>query len=181
MKEVVKDIGTALLIVLITLQFLWTTQVDGESMEPNFFDQDLLILDRTAYYNEEPEIGDVVVFRSDLTDEQGRRELLIKRVAAAGGDRIRIEDGAVYVNGELQDDSFTLDGLTEGEADVTVPEGCVFVLGDNRAVSMDSRYANVGVVENARLQGRVVFRLFPFGSAGRIRTPEGLKTGSAEG
>lgn len=168
MKELIKDIGIAVIVVAITLQFFQTTEVVGSSMEPNFHEKDYLLLDKTAYQRHDPEIGDVVVFKSKLTGTNGKKELLIKRVCALPGDHVKITGGKVYINDKEQDESFTKDGTTTGEIDVTVPDGCVFCMGDNRADSVDSRFESVGFVKIDKIKGKVIFRFLPFKSFGRV-------------
>ena len=100
--------------------------------------------------------GDVVVF--DYTDEDGQRQV-IKRVIAVEGDRLEIVPEGVMVNGVLLDEPYAM-GPTEGVADLVIPPDTVFVLGDHRTESFDSR--NMGVIAEKDLKGKVLFRLFPF-------------------
>ena len=172
--EWLKDILIALVIAVVVLQFFKPTVVKQRSMEPNFYTNDYLFVSRQAYklLGGEPERGDVVVFRSDLTTESGKKKLLIKRVIGLPGDRIRISDGYVYINGEAYQEDYTMSGFTDGEMpEITVPEEHLFCMGDNREVSVDSRDDDVGCVEESRLVGKVVFRLFPFNQIGVIRNP----------
>ena len=82
---------------------------------------------------------------------------------AKGGDTISIEDGQVYRNGELLEEPYTKDGYTNGGMDETVvPEGQLFLMGDNRVVSVDSRSPQVGFVSEDLVIGKAVLRLFPF-------------------
>ena len=171
--EWVKDIIIALIIALVIVQFVKPTIVKERSMEPNFHSNDYLFISKMAYkFGHEPARGDVVVFRSDLTTETGKKKLLIKRVIGLPGDRIRIFGGNVYINGEVYPEDYTMTGRTEGEMpEITVPADRLFCMGDNREVSIDSRDEDVGCVEQSRLVGQVVFRLFPFNQIGVIRNP----------
>ena len=111
--------------------------------------------------------GDIIVFRSDLTTAGGSEKLLVKRVIGLPGETVSISDGSVFINGEAIDASYTKDGYTGGHMDeVTVPQGHIFVLGDNRQNSTDSRSASVGFVDINDIRGKVVFRLFPLKKAG---------------
>ena len=96
-----------------------------------------------------------------------RDEYLIKRVIGVPGDTINISDGEVYINGELDDQSYTNDGETTGTVkDLKVPEGKLFCMGDNRFVSVDSRSKDVKFVDQDTIVGKAVFRLFPLGKMG---------------
>jgi signal peptidase I len=168
MKEFIKDISVAAMIVLIVMQFYEPTRVFGISMQPSFHEKDYLILSKEAYARETPKRGDVIVFKSQLRTIDGKKELLIKRVIGLPGDEIKVSDGSVYVNGELQDDSYTKDHFTNGSLDVTVPAGEYFCMGDNRMHSTDSRFSEVGFVSFNKIKGKVIFRLYPFNKMGRI-------------
>lgn len=174
-----RDIIIALLIALCISLLIKPTIVKESSMEPNFNSNDYIFLSRIAYkFGGEPKRGDVIVFRTDsehLLDVKGRHKLLIKRVIGLPGDRIKIADGEVYVNGELDDQSYTKDGDTwvedRGDDEVlelTVPEGQLFCMGDNREVSIDSRSDDVGCVHEDTIVGKAIFRLLPLSAIGVI-------------
>ena len=105
------------------------------------------------------------MFKSDLVDENGEQKHLIKRVIAVGGDTIEIRDGYVYLNGEMLDEPYVAEEGISGEmGSVTVEEGKMFVMGDNRRVSQDSRSPELGQVEESSIVGKVVLRIYPFDS-----------------
>lgn len=150
--------------------------VDGESMQMTLMDQDRLLL--TSGY-EQVTRGDIVVIsrelKQDITaaDGGGRTvmlEPLIKRVIAVEGDTLFIEDGQVYLNGELLSEPY-LNQTTpafELSGTVTVPEGHVFVMGDNRWDSHDSRWNDIGFVEVGDIVGKVFWRIWPLSSFGAV-------------
>lgn len=150
--------------------------VDGESMQMTLMDQDRLLL--TSGY-EQVTRGDIVVISRELkpditaADGGGRTvmlEPLIKRVIAVGGDTLSIEDGQVYLNGELLSEPY-LNQTTpafELTGTVTVPEGHVFVMGDNRWDSHDSRWNDIGFVEVGDIVGKVFWRIWPLSSFGAV-------------
>ena len=99
------------------------------------------------------EKGDLVVF-----DDEDYSQNMIKRIIAVEGDTLHIADGKVYVNGEEIEEDYA-EGYTEGDVYMVIPQGCVFVMGDNREKSIDSRY--FGVVNTDNIYGRVLMRFFP--------------------
>lgn len=164
-----RDILIAVIIAVILSQFITPTIVKEHSMDDTLHGNDYLIMWKMAYKTKTPEYGDIVVFRSDLLNEEGRKKLLIKRVIATEGDTVAVRDGYVYRNGEQLNEPYTKDGYTNGGMDETVvPEDCMFLLGDNRLVSIDSRDPSVGFVEEERLVGKAVVRLFPFNKMGGL-------------
>ena len=172
----VRDIGIAVVVALVLIQFVTPTIVDGSSMEPNLHDGDYLIMSKQSYgiLGGEPEYGDVVVVHTHLKDEKNHEKLIIKRVIGLPGDEITIENGTVYVNGQAQDDSYTKDQVTNGIIEgLIVPEGSIFCLGDNRLNSKDSRAADVGCISEDDIVGKVVLRLLPLNKLGTIYNPYG--------
>ena len=169
--EWVRDIVIAIVIALAISMVIKPTVVKESSMEPNFYQNDYIFLNRIAYkFGHRPEKGDVIVFKShsdNLLDKKGKNKLLIKRVIGVPGDTINIADGEVYINGELDDQSYTNDGETNGTVkDLKVPEGKLFCMGDNRFVSVDSRSKDVKLVDQDTIVGKAVFRLLPLGKMG---------------
>ncbi|MGN1350175.1 MAG: signal peptidase I [Anaerovoracaceae bacterium] len=165
----VRDIVIAIIIAVILSQFITPTIVKEHSMDDTLHSNDYLIMWKMAYKTKTPEYGDIVVFRSDLLTENGKKKLLIKRVIATGGDTIAVRNGYVYRNGEQLEEPYTKDGYTNGGIDETVvPEGKLFLLGDNRVVSIDSRDPSVGFVDEDLLVGKAVLRLYPFNKIGGL-------------
>ena len=165
----IRDIFIAFLIAFIILTLFKPIIVQQHSMEPNFYSGDYIIAFKQAYrLSGEPQRGDIIVFKSELTDEKGRDKNLIKRIIAVGGETVSIKDGYVYINGEKIDEPYLLEqGMSGDMEETTVPEGCLFCCGDNRDVSVDSRSDRVGFVSEDDIVGKVVLRLFPFN---RIKT-----------
>ncbi len=164
--EWIKDILIAVVIAALILVFLKPIIVQQQSMEPNFHAGDYLLTSRQAYrFFGDPERGDVIVFRSELLDDEGNEKCLIKRVIGLPGDVVEIKSGYVYVNGEEIDEPYVKEQGISGEMDaVTVPENELFVMGDNRGVSEDSRSARVGTISEDTIVGKVFVRLYPFNS-----------------
>ena len=173
-KEWIKQLLLAIVIAAIVMQFIKPTIVKQRSMEPNFYTNDYLLVSRQSYklFKNTPELGDVIIFETEMKTDDGEDKLLIKRVIGVPGDVISIKDGKVYVNGTEIDDSYTKDQYTSGDIeDLVVPINKLFCLGDNRAVSVDSRSSDVGFVDLDRVIGKAVFKVYPFKDFGKIDNP----------
>ncbi len=158
-------------IVVVVLVFTFLRRivfVDGSSMVPTLSDRDGMLV--TSYLFSEPSPGDVVVFRKDAYND---KEPLVKRVIATEGQTVDIdfEKGVVYVDGEALDEPYIKEP-THVYYDVlfpiTVERGCIFVLGDNRNGSTDSRYSVIGAVDTREVIGRVRLVIFPFSHFGGV-------------
>ena len=170
-KEWIRDIGTAVIIAVLLLQFIQPTIVREHSMENTLKENDYLFMSKQTYklFGKDPAFGDIIVFMSSLKTENGQAKLLIKRVIGTPGDTVAIHSGTTYINGTAIDESFTKDGYTNTEMDeITVPENCLFVMGDNRLNSADSRDSRIGMVDIDTIVGKAVFRLFPLKKIGGL-------------
>ena len=165
-KRVIATEAQALVCSVLAVVLLFTfvirlIGVDGHSMVPTLQDGDRLLV-LNAMLDNDYEYGDIVVLRKDTFLE----EPIVKRVIATEGQTVDIDftAGAVYVDGQLLEEDYIRQPtyLEEGlEFPVTVPEGCVFVMGDNRNDSDDSRDPELGPVDTRQILGRAVFLLFP--------------------
>ena len=167
MKAWIRDLVVALAFAFIILQFIKPTIVRENSMEPTLHDGDYIFLSRQSYTFGEPKRGDIIVFHTELKTETGSEKLLIKRIIGLPGDVIDIEDGLVYLNGELLEEDYIPAGGTmphDAGSHFEVPEDSLFCLGDNRGVSKDSRYSDVGYIKIDEVVGKAVIRLYPFNS-----------------
>lgn len=169
-KSLLIDILIAAVIAGIVLFFVRPTIVKQTSMQNTFQPNDYVIMYKRAYSGDKtPQRGDVVIFQSELVNEEtGGDKLLIKRVIGLPGDEISIIGSQVYLNGEPYYEDYLKDGFTpaieipqEGESFI-VPDDLYYCMGDNRVVSMDSRYSEIGCVSEEQIQGKAVLRLFPF-------------------
>ena len=155
--------------VLIFVFIARVIDVVGHSMVPTLQDGDKIIITRLAG---DYEAGDIVVLRK----EEFREDPIVKRIIAVAGQTIDIDfaQGIVYVDGVALDEPY-VNELTYDDEDfltyerpLTIPEGCVFVMGDNRNMSTDSRTATIGCVDTRYILGKVIFRILPLSSAGAI-------------
>ena len=169
-KEWIKDIIIAVVVAVLVLQFIKPTIVQEHSMENTLISNDYLFISKQSYrLFGDPERGDIIVFHSVLTTDDGAEKLLVKRIIAIPGDTISITGGTVYINGEPQVEPYTKDGYTSTEMEeITIPEGKLFCMGDNRQNSRDSRDSVIGLVDESLVVGKAVFRLFPFSRFGGL-------------
>ena len=148
--------------VLVATLLLPVLRIYGTSMTPSLQEGDIVVSVKGMDFDR----GDVVSFYYN-------NKILVKRVVAFEGEWVNIdEDGNVYVNGTLLDEPY----LTEkafGECDIQlpyqVPEGRIFVLGDHRATSVDSRSTTVGCVFEEQIVGKIIYRVWPFADLGPVR------------
>lgn len=167
-KEWLSSLLFSILVVGILMIFVQPTLVKGDSMFPTIQESNYLVIEKVSYWFRGPTYGEIVVFKSHLPENSFRNKDLIKRVIGLPGDRIRIADGQVFRNEEVLRESYTAEPYTIGAVDVIVPEDSVFLLGDNRTVSRDSRDPAVGFVPIKSIRGRILVRLFPFNRVGTV-------------
>lgn len=154
-------IYAVLLILIVFTFFVRIVGVSGESMLPTLQDGDWLTVSAVT---KSVDRGDIVV----VTQPNTLNEPLIKRVIAKGGDTINIDftTGAVIVNGEIQNEPYIADlTLRKGDfkGETVVPEGMLFVMGDNRNKSLDSRFDVIGLIDERYVLGVANLRIFPLG------------------
>ncbi len=162
-----------MIIALIVCVFLFVfgirvINVAGSSMNPTLFNGEKMLVSNLFY---SPEVGDVVVFKKDEYDPN---KALVKRIIATEGQVINIdfETGTIYIDGQPFEEDY-ISELTVNKLDFigpkTVPEGCVFVMGDNRNASTDSRDSRIGMVDARLIIGKVYYVIFPIPSFRLVR------------
>lgn len=178
--EAVELFTFTLLVVMMILSFAFKhSAVSGESMMPTFNDGDRLIISN-LFYN--PHRGDVVVF-DDRTNEGYDDEPIIKRIIALEGDTVKIEGGTVYIKISGSEDFIVADYVNEMNtplrdmSEITVPEGEMFVMGDNVTGSKDSRDPDVGTVKVESILGKVILRFYAVDEVESDETGEYTKNG----
>ncbi len=166
--EWLETIVVSVVCVVLVFTFLFRmVGISGASMEDTLLDQERVIL-FSAFYT--PKQGDIVVVSRDyIKEEDGTSpEPIIKRIIATEGQEVYLdfENNTVYVDGVALDEPYVKGYMGEGAIPIQNPhvvkEGCVFVLGDHRTVSKDSRTADVGDIDQRYILGKAVLRVYPF-------------------
>ena len=176
--EIATTIGLAVVLYLIiTTFFVQTFRVEQHSMQNTLQPGQHLLIDKITPRFDDYSRGDIIVFHPQgQTDETP----YIKRVIGVGGDYVSIGNGVVSINGvALDEDAYTYaapgdnepTGAKRGQSEWTVPEGQLFVLGDHRMASTDSRDASVGLVDVDYVVGRAWLRFFPLDTLGIVQVP----------
>ncbi len=155
--EYIKVIIITVVVTLGVLYFVQISRVVGSSMEPTYHNGNIILVDKFFYKRSEPQYNDIVVieYQGDTNKEQ-----IIKRIIGLPGDHIEMIDNQLYRNGELLEEDYINEPMV-GNADFAydIPEGKVFVMGDNRNNSVDSRI--IGYIDfDDQVVGRVFFKVF---------------------
>ena len=147
-------------LVLYFLFFVWLipVRIDGTSMSPMLEEKQIVLIDRANKYLFAPERGAIVAFPDPVSGS-----VQIKRIVALPGETVEIRGGRVYIDGLPVGEAYALHTeAMEDMAEMTVPQGSVFVLSDNREVIYDSRSADIGCIPYQKITGIVKLRIFPF-------------------
>lgn len=160
--EEIKDWVISILIAVVLAFFIRyfiveLYMVEGPSMRPTLINGERLVVNKFLYRFKTPERGEIVVFRYPKDPSRD----FIKRIIAVPGDTIEIKEGRVFVNGQLQNETYILEKTRGSYPLATVPAGHVFVMGDNRNNSEDSRFRDVGMVSYDMLKGKAVVVFWP--------------------
>ena len=161
-----RDLLVSLAISAFIIIFLYQpVKVEGTSMMPGLEDQERIFVNKFVYRWEPIQRGDIVVFRYPRDTSKS----YIKRVIGVAGDRVRIQSGQVYVNGQALDEDYVPGDYADARSysEVVVPRNSFFVLGDHRTMSNDSR--DFGPVNDRYIYGKAVFGYWPMEKLGRLR------------
>jgi signal peptidase I len=154
-------ITVAAVAVLVATLLLPVLRIYGNSMTPTLQDGEIIFSLKTSDFEQ----GDIVAFYYN-------NKILVKRVIAGPADWVDMdEDGTVYVNGELLDEPYLIErayGECNIELPYQVPDGRIFVMGDHRSTSVDSRNTAVGCVSQEQIVGRIIFRVWPLNRIGNV-------------
>lgn len=194
-KNIIKEIrgliltilGSVIIVSLINTEVLASAKVQQESMENTLYNDEKLIVDKISYNFTTPKRGDIIIFfdneeKGNVFEESYKylkeiasisyntdtRTRLVKRVIGVSGDEIDIKDGYVYLNGDMLDETYVKGSayIRNRDFPITVEENTLFVLGDNREKSRDSR--EFGLININQVEGKAIFRLSPFNRFGAI-------------
>jgi signal peptidase I len=162
MRDLIISLGISAFIIVFLYQ---PVKVEGTSMMPSLDDQERIFINKFVYRLEPIQRGDIVVFRYPRDPAKS----FIKRVIGVAGDRVRIADGRVYLNGKLLVEDYVPRIYRDDRSypDVVVPADSYFVLGDHRSLSNDSR--DFGPVDASYIYGKAVFGYWPMDKVGRLR------------
>ena len=172
--ELVIYVAFVALFVFLILHFVGQrTVVNGDSMDDTLKDGQSLIMDKISYRFHDPERFDIVIFPGPEEAGLGEKAYFIKRVIGLPGESVQINDGKVYIDGEeLKEDTYGITDYIEyagiAEESITLEEDEYFCLGDNRPVSFDSRYKEVGPVTKGEIVSKVWIRIWPFSKFGPV-------------
>lgn len=154
--EYLKVIVITVLVTYLVLFFVQVSKVSGSSMEPTYHDGNIILVDKFFYKLQTPKHNDIVVISYPA---HGDDEMIIKRIVGVGGDKIEVKDNQLYRNGELVEEDYIFEPMIEEDFSYDIPQGKVFVLGDNRNISADSRM--IGYVDfEDDVIGKVFFKVF---------------------
>ena len=161
----IKEMGSTVLIAVIIssviLHFFSVVVVDGHSMDSTLYDNEKLLLFQQAYSEKHtPKRGDIIVIKKKVKDG----DYIIKRVIGQGGDKIEIKNNKVYLNDEILDEPYINEPMNKNEdIRITIPKGYLFVMGDNRNNSLDSRSNEIGLIDvDKEVVGKAIFSLSSF-------------------
>lgn len=191
--EYLQSILMAFLIAIVIMAFLGRSyMVEGASMEKTLFNSERVLVEKVSYYLGEPKRGDIVVlmnprqqkydnwflntfgFVKDIFVVDMSTRPYIKRVIGVVGDTVEVKGGRAYLNGTLLEEPYVSEEIWWDYGPTTVPEGYVFVMGDNRNHSDDSR-GSVGFLETDRILGKAVVRFWPLNKITLFTRPEIFK------
>lgn len=161
-----RDLIVSAIASILIITFLYQpVRVEGTSMLPRLEDHDRLFINKFVYHFAAVNRGDVVVFHYPRDPEKS----YIKRVIGLPGDRLRVDRGAVWLNGQRLDEDYVPEIYRDERSlpEAVVPEGCYFVMGDHRSISSDSR--EFGPVDRSLIYGKAVFVYWPSRDAGLVR------------
>ena len=172
-KEILSWAVEVIIVIVIAYvcvsSFGFRTNVVGQAMEAQLTNGEQIFFNRFVYLVSHPKPGDVIVF---LPNGNEKSHYYVRRVIAVSGDTVQILNGAVYVNGELYEESADVTSIEDAgiAAEEITRENCeYFVLGDNRNNSEDSRYSNIGMVREEYILGKAWFHFASLGNMGLIR------------
>jgi signal peptidase I len=165
LRELIETIVLSLVIFLLIRQVVQNYRIESHSMQPNFYEGDFILVNKLAYRLGEPERGDVLVFHNP----NNVAEDYIKRIIGLPGDTLEIHDGRVFINGKPLVEDYPINEIPKGQVfgPIVIEPDHLFVMGDNRPQSQDSRY--FGELPEDLIVGKAWVRVWPFNKFGIIQ------------
>ena len=176
-RDTLEIVFLALALYLVIQYAVQTVHVLGSSMYATLYNNDLLVASKISYKLHQPQRGDIIIFKPPDPDVRD----FIKRVIAVPGDRLRIDHGTVYINGEVLEEPYLPEKWTYNNSwpatgqDYVVPPDHYFVMGDNRNHSSDSRV--FGAIDASSILGKAEVRIWPLNEFGLLTTKPTLNAG----
>ena len=169
-KNIIKDISSYVIVILIVViirVFIFDpVRVDGPSMDTTLANGQILILDKMSYRKKDIKRFDIVVIKLD-------NKKIIKRVIGLPNEVVEVKDNTIYINGKEINDPYATtdtDDFDMGKIGlIKIPGDSYLVMGDNREVSLDSRYAEVGTIKREKILGKATLRVWPFTKIGKVK------------
>lgn len=169
-KNIIKDISSYVIVILIVViirVFIFDpVRVDGPSMDTTLANGQILILDKMSYRKNDIKRFDIVVIKLD-------NKKIIKRVIGLPNEVVEVKDNTIYINGKEINDPYAstdTDDFDMGKIGlIKIPGDSYLVMGDNREVSLDSRYAEVGTIKREKILGKATLRVWPFTKIGKVK------------
>lgn len=165
-------------IFVVPRYIMQRTVVSGDSMENTLYEGQSLLVSKISYAFDDPDRFDIIIFYphgkagEDEDEYYTEDEFFVKRVIGLPGETVQIKDSKIYINGELLEENYGKDSDIAfagiAEEPVTVGEDEYFVLGDNREVSYDSRYEEIGMIKRKNIEAKVMLRIWPLKDFGTI-------------
>ncbi|CCL32279.1 TPA: signal peptidase I [Clostridioides difficile] len=157
-KDIIVTVILSVIAFLLISSVIRLTTVMGHSMSQTLYDGEKLIISKIAYNKEDPKYKDVVVIkRSDLNVKY-----IIKRVIAVEGDTLKIINNKLYINDKLIEENYINEKMQTSDLEIKIPKDKIFVMGDNRNNSIDSRSSIIGLIDQKDIEGKVIFNLSQF-------------------
>ena len=155
--EYIKVIIITVVLTLGVLYFVQISRVVGSSMEPTYHNGDIILVDKFFYKRGQPAYNDIVVVKYHVAEGEDQ---IIKRIVGLPGDHLEMKDNQLYRNGQLLNENYINEAMIQNEDfSYDIPEGKIFVMGDNRNHSVDSR--NLGYIDfDEHVVGRVFWKVF---------------------
>lgn len=166
LKYVTDIVVVVAIAMFVAVYMCEETTIVGNSMSPELDDGQVILIDRMAYKLSEPDRFDVIVYKSQTVENQ----YVIKRIIGLPGEKIKIDDGKIYINGELLEDIYYDGAYESGYAadEVKIAGDEYFVMGDNRNLSEDSRFEYIGNINEEDIIGKAWLVAAPFSNIGFI-------------